>query len=137
MNEHAHPEALRAGDRPLAAVVRDILIDVQELLRAELRLARAEVRHEVGVLSSSGVVLAVGALGAASAWLFLLWTVAYALAGVMPMWAATLVVSAVTGVVGGGLLAAGIRRLKNVQTVPRRTVAALKENVEWIKQSSR
>ena len=37
-----------AGDRAVSDVVQDILDNVQELLRAEVRLAKAEVRRTPG-----------------------------------------------------------------------------------------
>jgi hypothetical protein len=125
------------GERPIADLLHDILRNVQELIRAEVKLAKAEVRQEVRLASSSALPLAVGALSAVSAWMFLLWAGAYALGLVMPMWAGILIMAAVTGALAAVLLGQGLRRLKQVRPVPERTVATLKENLEWIKQSSK
>ena len=67
------------------------------MVRSEIRLAKVEIREEAKRAVSSGVWIAAGAVGAMSAWIFLLWTMAYALATLMPMWAATLVVAVVDG----------------------------------------
>ncbi len=123
--------------RPFSEVLQDILRNLQELIRAEMRLAKAEVRQDASEAAASGAWVAAGLVIAISAWGFLLWAAAYGLALVVPMWAATLIVALVTGVVGIALLAIGLRRFKRLRPVPERTVESLKENLEWIKQSTR
>lgn len=125
------------GERPLADLLRDAVQQVQALFRAEAQLAKAEVRQEMQLAASAALPLAVGALTAASAWLFLLWAAVYGLAQVLPLWAATAIVAVASGMLGALLLATGIRRLKRVRAVPDRTVATIKENLAWIKPSSR
>lgn len=125
------------GERTIADLLRDAVQHVQELFRAEAQLAKAEVRQEVRLAASSALPLATGALSAVSAWLLLLWAAVYGLAEVLPMWAATVIMAAVTGVLGVLLLGVGVRRLKRVRPVPDRTVATMKENLAWIKPSSR
>ena len=85
----------------------------------------------------SSVWIAAGAVGALSAWMFLLWTLAYALATQMPMWSATLVVAVVMASGAAVLIMGGIQRLKRIQPIPERTVESVKENFEWIKQSTK
>ena len=125
------------GERPIADLLHDILRNVQELIRAEVKLAKAEMRQEVRLASTSALPLAVGALSAVSAWMLLLWAGAYALGLVMPMWAGILIMAAVTGALAAVLLGQGLRRLKQVRPVPERTVATLKENLEWMKGQTR
>jgi cytochrome c biogenesis protein CcdA len=78
----------------------------------------------------------VGAVCAAFALTFLLWTVVYALGLVWPLWAATLAVAAVLGIAGGVMLTSGINRMKHVSPTPERTIETIKENVAWVKQQS-
>ena len=80
-----------AGDRAVSDVVQDILDNVQKLLRAEVRLAKAEVRQDARQAAVSGVWLLAGVVVAASAWMLTLWSAVFALANAMPLWAATLV----------------------------------------------
>ena len=82
-----------AEDRSVSDVLQDILRNAQEMVRSEMRLAKVEIHEEVRRPVSSSAWIAAGAVGAVSAWIFLLWALAYALATWMPMWAATLVVS--------------------------------------------
>lgn len=125
------------GDRSIAAVFQDILRNVQEIVRSEVRLAKAEVRDEASKALSSTVWLVGGAVAAQLALLFLLWTITYALALVMPMWGAALVVSGVVAAVAAVLLKIGFRRFALVHAEPERTVATIKENVAWVRQSSK
>lgn len=126
-----------AGDRSLSDVLQDILANVQEILRSEIRLARTEIREEATRAVSSVLWLAAGAVVALSSWIFLLWTVAYALAAVVPMWAATLITAAAMTMTGAALIGVGFRRIKRVTPVPERTIDSLKENLEWIKQPTK
>lgn len=125
------------GERPLADLLRDAVQQAQDLFRAEAQLAKAEVRQEVQRAASAAMPMAIGALAAVSAWMFVMWAAVYGLAEVMPMWAATLITAAVSGLLGAVLLQTGVRRLKQVRAVPDRTVATMKENLAWIKPSSR
>ena len=69
-----------------------------------------------------------------SAWIFLLWTLAYALATRMSMWAATLIVAVVMAAAAAALIMSGIHRAKRIHPIPERTVESVKENLEWMKQ---
>ena len=125
-----------ATERPFTAVLQDILGNVQEIIRAEVRLAKVEIKEEASKAFSSMVWVLVGAVCAAFATTFLLWTIVYAVGLVWPMWAATLVVAAVLGVAGAVILSSGVRQMKHVSTTPERTVETIKENVAWVKQQS-
>jgi len=123
--------------RSIAEVLQDILANVQAIIRAEVRLAKAEVREEASKAVSSAVWLLAGAALGICALVFALWTVAYALATVWPMWAAALVLAVVLAAASAAFITAGIRRLKRVSPVPRQTVDTIRENAEWVRQSIR
>lgn len=126
-----------AEERSVSDVVQDIVRNLQDMVRSELRLAKVEIRQEVRRAASSSVWIAAGTVGAVSAWSFLLWTLTYALATRMPMWTATLVVAVVMAVAAVVLILGGIRRVKRIQPVPQRTVESVKENLEWMKQPTK
>jgi hypothetical protein len=125
------------GERSVADVLQDILRNVQEIVRSEVRLAKVEIRDEARRALSSGIWIAGGVVGALSAWMFLLWTIAYLLATRMSMWVATLVVAVVMACVASLLIFGGIRRVKQIQPIPERTVGSVKENLEWMKQPTK
>ena len=124
-------------DRSVSDVVQDILRNLQEMVRSEIRLAKVEIRGEVNQAVSSGAWLAAGGVAAMSASIFLLWTLAYALATRMPMWAATLIVALVMVAAAAALIMNGIRRVKRVHPIPERTLESVKENLAWMKQPTK
>jgi len=107
------------------------------MVRSEIRLAKVEIRGEVNQAVSSGAWLAAGGVVAMSAWIFLLWALAYALATRMPMWAATLIVALVMVAAAAALIMNGIRRVKRVHPIPERTLESVKENLAWMKQPTK
>ena len=126
-----------AEERSVSDVVQDILRNLQEMVRSEIRLAKAEIRGEVKLAVSSGVWIAGGAVAAMSSLHFMLWTVAYLFATRMSMWAATLIVGLVMAATAAALIMSGIRRAKHINPIPKRTVESVKENLEWMKQQTK
>jgi uncharacterized membrane protein YqjE len=125
------------GDRSVSDVLQDIVRNVQEIVRSEVRLAKVEIRDEARRAASSAIWIAAGAVGALSAWMLLLWTLVYLLATRMSIWAATLAITIVLATGAGALIIGGIRRLKRLQPVPQRTIESVKENLEWMKQPTK
>jgi uncharacterized membrane protein YqjE len=125
------------GERSVSDVLQDILRNLQEMVRSEVRLAKVEIRDEVRRAVSSSIWIVAGVVGALSAWIFLLWTVTYSLATRMSMWAATLVVAVVMACIASVLVIGGIRRVRRIQPIPERTVESVKENLEWMKQPTK
>ena len=124
-------------ERAISDVFQDILRNLQEILRSEVRLAKVEIRDEARQAASSAVWIAAGTIGALSAWAFGLWTITFALSTRMPMWAATLVVALVLACAATVLIAGGVRRVKRINPVPERTIASIKENVAWIRHPAK
>jgi hypothetical protein len=129
---------MAAGDRALSEVLKDIIRDVQEIVRSEVRLAktavRTEIREEAVKSRPSALLLGTGTVAAILSTAFLLLTTVYALALVMPSWAAALIVGTALAVIACATLTAGIKRFKQINPTPALTVVATKENVEWSKQ---
>jgi len=128
---------MAAEDRSFSDVVQDILRNVQEIARSEVRLAKAEIGEEATKAQSSAVWLGAGAVVATYALLFLLLTAVFALTLVMPSWAAALIVGAALAVVATLMLTGGVRRFKQIHPALERTVETIKENAEWAKQQAR
>lgn len=125
--------AMAVGERSITDVLQDILGNVQDIVRSEVRLAKGELLDELAKLKAAAPLLIVGAVTGILATLFLMWTAVYALALVLPMWAAVLIVAVLLAAVGGATLSAGIKRLTKIDP-PKRTIASMKENVQWAKQ---
>jgi len=126
-----------AEERSVSDVLQDILRNLQEMVRSEIRLAKLEIRGEITHAVSSGAWIVAGGVAAMSALTFLLWALTYALATRMSMWAATLIVALVMAAAAGALIMTGIRRAKRIHLMPERTVESVKENLEWMKQPTK
>jgi uncharacterized membrane protein YqjE len=128
---------MAAEDRSFSDVLQDILHNVQEIVRSEVRLAKTEIREEAEKAKSSAVLLGGGAVAAIFAILFLLLMIVHALSLAMPSWAAALLVGATLAVVATLMLTAAVKRFKQTHPTPERTVETIKENVEWAKQQAK
>ena|SRR5687768_8419286 len=119
--------------RPISAVLQDIVGNLQDIVRAEVRLAKTEVSEELAKVRSAGVLCGAGAAMAILSAVFLLLGIVYALSLVIPPWAASLIVAAAVGLVAIVMLRLGMKRFRTINAAPK-TTASLKENVEWAKQ---
>lgn len=124
---------MAAGIRSIPEILQDVFSNIQEIVRAEVRLAKAELREELNNGRAGGLLIAVGAVAAIFSALFILLACVYALGLVMPNWAAALIVAVAAGVAAAATLTLGLKRLKTIQAAPK-TAATLKENVRWAKQ---
>lgn len=124
------------NNRSMAEVVQDIIGNVQEIIRSEFRLAKAETREEISKAAKSSVVLGAGLLLAVYAVGFLLLTIMYALETTLAPWLAALIVAVGVMIVAMVAVRVGRRRMKQVH-MPEKTIETVKENVQWAKQRIR
>ena len=124
-------------ERSISDVVQDIIRNIQEMLRSEVRLAKTELREEAVKVKASGILIGGGAVSAIFALFFLLLMTVYALTRVVPDWAAALIVAGFTAAVAGFMMSAGMKRFKQLHPTPERTIENIKENVEWVKQKTK
>jgi uncharacterized membrane protein YqjE len=123
--------------RSMAELLQVIIADIQEIVRSEFRLAKAEVQEETSKVARSGVPLVIGLLLGLYALGFLLLAAVHALSIVMDAWLAALIVSFVVAVISAILISVGRNRLKGVKVVPEKTTRTMKENVQWAKHQIR
>ena len=125
-----------SSERPISSILQDILRNLQDIVRSEIRLAKTEVKEGLSRSRSAGVLVASGAIGAVFAAFLIVLSGVYALSLVMPMWAAALCAAVSVGIIAGVALSTGLSRFKTVHAAPK-TVASIKENIEWAKQQIR
>lgn len=128
---------MRATERPISAVLYEIVGQVEEIVRSEIHLAKTEVREELKKARPATVLMALALASAFLTFFFALLSLVYALNLVIPAWAAALCVTgliASIAVVSGG---AALRRYKTTPMGVPKTVASVKENIEWAKQQTR
>ena len=103
------------GERSIAAVLTDIVGNIHQIVRAEIRLATLEVRHEVGKARRSVTLLIDRRRHRrAGAWRFFSLAGVYALATVVAPWIAALIVAAAAGIVGGAFMAVGMKQMQQI-----------------------
>jgi len=108
--------------------------DLSELLRAEVELAKLELKNEAATAAKAGAMLgAAGVLGHLTL-LLLLFAAAWGLAVVMPTGFAFLIVAVVVGIVAFVVYTVGRNRMKAATPIAPQTARTLKEDVQWAKQ---
>jgi uncharacterized membrane protein YqjE len=123
-----------ASDRSLKEILDTLRPQLQELVNKQVELARAELTP-VGIKAGIAVgLLAVGAV------FMLLFLVFFFLTGMyimwyagFPLWAAAGIITVILLVIGGALAGAGAGRLRTLNPRPERTLAALRQNIDWLK----
>lgn len=133
---------MSTADRPSGGAgansVAQFASDLALLLRREIESARAELAQKAksagigaGMLSASAICVFF-TLG----WLTALITIALALA--LPLWAAALIVTVLWGGIATALALFGKKKVEDATPfVPEQTIADVKEDVEWARQSAK
>jgi MFS family permease len=122
-------------ERSLGDLFADLARQTSTLIRQEIDLAKAEVTESatnagraIAFLLAGGAVAYAGFLAILAAIVLGLWN-----AGLEP-WQAALLVGIVVAVIGIFLVMRARDTLQTTVLVPRRTVATLKEDQEWMKE---
>jgi Putative Actinobacterial Holin-X, holin superfamily III len=103
-------------ERPFTAVLSSILGNLQDIVRSEVKLAKAEVREEIGEFTKGASWLATGLVSGFFGVGFLLGAAFFALSYLMPHWIAALVISGVLLILSAVCLA---MRLNRQRALPR------------------
>jgi len=115
-------------------ILGHMLGDLQRLIRDEVRLARAElVQSVVDAAMGLGAVALAGAFGLLAI-AFVGVAVFYALALVIPLWAAGLTVVGFYALLAGAALLFARGRLRPSNLMPEQTIESLQEDREWLER---
>lgn len=126
------------AQRSFRTLVMEAIGNVQEILRSEVRLAIAELSEDFGRLGKAAVFAVGGGLALLFGVGLILLAAVFALALVMPLWASALVIGAVVSAVAGGMLAAGIARIRRVRSLkPEKAISSVKETAQWARDRIR
>ncbi len=126
-----------ANDRPVTELFQELAAATGTLVRQELTLAAGEMGskaryagHQVAFIAAGGALglVALMALGAA---------LTIALAMVLPAWSAALIVTAVYGAAGAGVVMKGVTALREMDATPAQTVRSLQETKSWAQEQVR
>jgi len=118
----------------ISALVNGVIKDLQDLLRAEIQLAKTELKEDATAAgAAAGAMVAAGLFGLIGL-IFLLLTLMYGLATRLPLWASALIVAVLLLVVAAVLALWGKNKLAATEFGPEQTIATLKEDQQWAKQ---
>lgn len=134
--EDTHASSKSSG-RPIANILQEVLAQLTDLIRSEIRLASVEIREAVAQVARAGIFLVVSAVLALYAFGFILFAGVYALARIAPLWASALIVGVAMGVIATAFLFVGRNKMKLASLRPDVTIESLQENVTWLKKHTK
>jgi apolipoprotein N-acyltransferase len=122
------------SDRSIGEIIAALRPQLQELVNKQMELARTEL---VPVARQAGIAVGLLVVGAVFLLLFLGFFFATGAAILIavgfPAWAAIGTMTIILLIIGGVLAGLGAGRLRGLDPKPHRTIAALQQNVNWLK----
>lgn len=106
--------------------------DVGRLIRAEVELAKREIKQDLAKAIRSLIAGAIAAMAGYLVLIFASLAVMFGLGALMPLGWAALIVAALWGI-AAAVLVARARRMMKEMSGARRTRQSIKEDVEWTK----
>jgi hypothetical protein len=119
--------------RTVPELLGNIVDNIQQIIRSEFRLAKAELREKASRASKPATTLGAGFLLGLYGLGFLLLAAVYTLSMVMAAGLAALIVGGVLALVSVALVTSSAKKLKALNPAPERTIQTLEENVQWAK----
>ncbi|MGI4792527.1 MAG: phage holin family protein [Janthinobacterium lividum] len=121
------------GTHSIGEILGGLATDIQDLIRGEISLARAELNQKLERVILAAIWLVGGALLAFAGLVVVLQGVAAALALVLPTWAASLIVGVAIVVIGALLARFGLAMLSLKTLTPDRMAASLRKDAHVVK----
>jgi hypothetical protein len=116
-------------ERSAAEIVQDVARDLRDMVRAEVRMAKAEVKENARKAAKAGGMFGGAAVLCLFSFACFVAACVWALALVMPWGAAALLVSILLGAVSAALYKGARNNWRRVNPVPQRTVQTVKEHL--------
>lgn len=124
-------------ERSLSELTMDLASQAGDLIRNEIRLARAEAMEGVKNMGGGIVRAAIGVAFAGAAVSLGLFALAYALGETMPMWAAALIGAVIGGLIAYVLIKSGLKAASvDAITLPK-TAEQVGRDLRIIKETAR
>jgi uncharacterized membrane protein YqjE len=124
------------ADRSMGQLLKALTGEFQHLARAEVELAKVEVREEVVHAKDAALRFAIAAVVGVLAAVMLSFAIAWGLAEVVPVGVAFLIVGVVYAAIAAWAATQARNKAREIDPVPEQTVATLKEDVQWARARS-
>jgi len=128
-----------------SSLVREIVDDIGDLVKQQIRFARAEIKEDLRKSKEAAAILATGVGSALVSVLFFGLALVHLLhwltgppgadSSSLPLWGCHAIVGGVFLTAGVCLIFAGKRMFQSFDPLPVQTVQTAKENIEWITNS--
>ena len=118
----------------LGELFGDLARETKQLVRAEVELAKVELKESATRVGKGAGFIGAGAILGIGATLCLLAALVALLATFMPVWAAALIVAIVIGGIGFVLANKGMGMIQRTDLAPRETIETVREDVLWLKK---
>jgi hypothetical protein len=119
----------------IGALISSLLSDTTRLLRDEVRLAKAELGSKVSQARHGAVNTIIGGGILLLGVIFIMLAAVYALALVLPPWAASLIVGGIVAAIGVIMLKKGTDELKAKNLAPHRTQENVQRDAAMIRET--
>jgi hypothetical protein len=119
--------------RTVPELLGNIVDNIQQIVRSEFRLVKAELQEKASRASKPATTLGAGFLLGLYGLGFLLLAAVYALSTIMAEGLAALIVGGVLALVSIVLVTSSTNKLKALNPAPQKTIQTLQENVQWAK----
>ena len=142
----SHDPRSASAEPGVTNLISGIISDMGDLVRQEIRFAKAEVKSDFGKTKQAVTALAIGVGAASVSGLLLLWMLVHLLhwlttpesaraaldPATLPLWACFGIVGGAIGAVAAFLVAGAIAKFRSFNPLPDETAKSLEENVKWI-----
>ena len=125
---------LAGAPQGLGSLITGIIKDLQDLLRAEVQLAKTELREDATGIGKALAFIAAGAFVGLVGLIFLIQAIVWILDEFLNDWLAATIVAVTLLAIAAILALSGKNKLSATNLKPEQTIETLKEDQQWAKQ---
>lgn len=132
------PDSPPRSEANVATLIGGIVNDAKDLLINEFTIAKLEIQQEMRKTKSAALAFAVGAGVVSIGGLFLLLMCVHGLVVLLdiPLWGSYGLVGGLLFIIGAILLMRGKQTAEQIDVIPPKTAATLRDNAQWIKEQT-
>lgn len=125
---------LAGAPEGLGSLISGVIGDLQDLLRAEVKLAQTEIKEDASAAGKALAFIAAGAFIGLVGLIFLIQAIVWILDEFVNDWLAATIVALVLLAIAAILALSGKNKLSATSLKPQQTIETLQEDQQWAKQ---